>query len=91
MVLRTFASQSVVMKKALVIGLFFLCIALANESRAQCSMCRRVAESNLEAGEKKARGLNTGILYLMSLPYLMGGVAGYLWWKNNKKTTSSSH
>jgi hypothetical protein len=54
-------------------------------------MCRRVAESNLEAGEKKARGLNTGILYLMSLPYLMGGVAGYLWWKNNKKTTSSSH
>ena len=89
--LRTFATHTVVMKKTLVIGLLLLCIALADESRAQCSMCRRVAESNLEAGEKKARGLNTGILYLLSLPYLMGGVAGYLWCKNNKKKSSSAH
>ena len=48
-------------------------------------MCRRVAETNLESGEKKGRGLNTGILYLMSVPYLMGGVACYMWWKSNKK------
>ena len=58
--------------------------ATAGEVSAQCSMCRRVAESNLESGEKKARGLNTGILYLMSVPYLMGGVAGYIWWRTKK-------
>jgi hypothetical protein len=39
----------------------------------------------MENGETKGRGLNTGILYLMSLPYLMGGVAGYIWWKHRKK------
>lgn len=56
----------------------------AAEVSAQCSMCRRVAESNLESGEKKGRGLNTGILYLMSVPYLMGGVAGFIWWRSRK-------
>lgn len=59
---------------------------------AQCSMCRRIAESNLEqAGEVKGRGLNTGILYLMSVPYVMAGVAGYMWWRKKQvaKTTES--
>lgn len=67
--------------------LLFTCTMLLSvaEVSAQCSMCRRVAESNIEGGEKKGRGLNTGILYLMSVPYLMGGVAGYIWWKNNRK------
>ena len=48
-------------------------------------MCRKIAESNLESGEKKAKGLNTGILYLMSVPYLMAGVAGFMWWKYKKQ------
>lgn len=73
------------MKRILVAILFTLLISsISDDAHAQCSMCRRVAESNLEAGEKKGRGLNTGILYLMSVPYLMGGVAGYIWWKHRK-------
>ncbi len=55
-------------------------------SSAQCSMCRRVAETNMESGKKQGAGLNTGILYLMSIPYVMGGVAGYIWWKNRQKS-----
>ncbi|MBL7923181.1 MAG: hypothetical protein JNL88_03185 [Bacteroidia bacterium] len=74
------------MKKLSFIFLFLAFFSLSTEVNAQCSMCRRVAESNLESGEKRGRGLNTGILYLMSLPYLMGGVAGYIWWKNKKKS-----
>lgn len=57
------------------------------EVKAQCSMCRRVAESNMENGDKRGRGLNSGILYLMAVPYLMGGVAGLIWWKYRKGDT----
>lgn len=72
--------------KKLRILLFVVVLMLVHDTvKAQCSMCRRVAESSLESGGKKGRGLNTGILYLMSVPYLMGGVACYMWWKSNKK------
>lgn len=46
-------------------------LAYANESIAQCAMCRANAESNLKGGGTIAKGLNTGILYLMSIPYLI--------------------
>lgn len=38
---------------------------------SQCAMCRAVAESSKEAGSTIANGLNTGILYLMSFPYIL--------------------
>ncbi len=38
---------------------------------AQCAMCRAVAESSKDAGSTIANGLNTGILYLMSFPYIL--------------------
>lgn len=73
------------MKRILVLLAFMFTLGTSTQTWAQCSMCRRVAESNMEQGETKGRGLNTGILYLMSLPYLMGGVAGFIWWKHRKK------
>lgn len=36
-------------------------------------------------GEKPARGLNTGILYLMFMPFAVVGFIGYRWWRSNKK------
>lgn len=66
-----------------IIVLFFIFIANVN---AQCAMCRANAESNLKSKENNVgRGLNHGILYLMSVPYLMGGVAAIIWYKNRKK------
>lgn len=38
---------------------------------AQCSMCRAVPTSNHNHGENVANGLNTGIMYLLILPYLI--------------------
>lgn len=73
------------MKKFLLLLLFTVFLFNSKPLSAQCSMCRRVAESNMEDGGKKGRGLNTGILYLMSVPYLMGGVGVYIWWKNKKR------
>lgn len=42
-----------------------------SELAAQCAMCKESAESTLKNDPKSiARGLNSGILYLMAVPYL---------------------
>ena len=49
-------------------------------ANAQCAMCRAVLES--EEGLSTAEGVNHGIIYLMSIPYLL--VAGFgfiIYWK----------
>ena len=38
----------------------------SDDTFAQCAMCRKNAE-----GSNIAKGLNTGILYLMAIPYFM--------------------
>jgi hypothetical protein len=55
--------------------------ALGTASQAQCSICTRTAA---QLGEKPAKALNTGILYLAFTPLAIGGVIGYRWWKTNK-------
>jgi ABC-type dipeptide/oligopeptide/nickel transport system permease component len=40
---------------------------------AQCAMCKSGVASNLEAGGNTGRGINTGILYLMAIPYILIG------------------
>ncbi len=55
------------------------------EAIAQCPMCRMSAESNLQNGGTGGKGLNAGILFMLSLPYLIVGSIGYIWWKNQKK------
>jgi hypothetical protein len=68
------------------IFLFSVFLSLASiDSNAQCAMCRRVAESSTEAQDNKVgRGLNTGILYLLAIPYVLGGIGFYMWNKNKK-------
>jgi hypothetical protein len=56
-------------------------MVLANEAGAQCAMCTKTAQ---QLGEKPAKGLNQGILYLMFTPFLIVGIIGYRWWKSNK-------
>jgi hypothetical protein len=76
------------MKKALVIFLFtsqcFLFMGLP--SQAQCSLCTKTAQ---QLGEKPAQGLNSGILYLMAMPFIVVGFIGFRWWKNNKAFEAS--
>ena len=41
-------------------------------SEAQCAMCKQAASSSLDNDPSSmARSLNSGILYLMAVPYLM--------------------
>jgi hypothetical protein len=62
------------MRRGLVI-LIFICIfffLFTTSIVAQCAMCKQAAESTLDSNPNSiARGLNSGILYLMAVPYLM--------------------
>lgn len=49
--------------------------------QAQCSICTRTAQ---QLGEKPARGLNAGILYLAFTPLALIGFIAFKWWKKNK-------
>ncbi len=49
---------------------------------AQCSLCTKTAQ---QLGEKPAQGLNSGILYLMIMPFAIVGFIGFRWYKNNKE------
>jgi hypothetical protein len=68
------------MKKLLLIILVLSLSLLATEVMAQCSICTRTAA---QLGERPARGLNAGILYLAAIPLSLVGVLAYRWWRNN--------
>jgi hypothetical protein len=72
------------MKKWLLI-LFILSFSffISDTSQAQCSICTKTAQ---QLGEKPAKGLNAGIIYLAFTPFIIVGFIGYRWWKNNKDT-----
>ncbi len=52
---------------------------LATHAIAQCSICARTAQ---QLGEKPAKGLNAGILYLAFAPFAIGSYIFYRWRKN---------
>ena len=58
---------------------------MAADAMAQCAMCRSTLENNYSNGNPGiAAGINTGILYLLSMPYLAVIVIGYLWYKSSR-------
>jgi hypothetical protein len=54
---------------------------LATHAISQCSICSRTAQ---QLGEKPAKGLNAGILYLAFAPFAIGSYIFYRWRKNEK-------
>ncbi len=72
--------------KILLFSALFLAICLMPaELFAQCAMCKGAAEANLRQGGGDPVGLNKGILYMFSMPYLLVGAIGYWWWRNRRK------
>jgi hypothetical protein len=71
------------MKKGLSILFIFALFLFASpvEIDAQCSICTKTAQ---QLGEKPAKALNTGILYMAFAPLAIIGFLGYRWWKSNK-------
>lgn len=72
--------------KVLILTILFIAVAfVAGDLSAQCAMCKGAAETNLKQGGGDPQGLNNGILYMLSLPYLLVGGIGYWWWRNRNK------
>ena len=63
------------------IFLFLLLTAAADRVEAQCSICTRTAQ---QLGERPAKALNKGIIYLAITPLAIFGFIGYRWWKHNQ-------
>lgn len=76
------------MRKIKYIILFFI-LTLSTPALSQCSMCRAVAESGTQDESARiGRGLNNGILYLLAMPYILGGVAFFIWRRNRRKSSA---
>ena len=69
-------------KKLAIVFLFFLFIGHST-ANAQCSICTKTTQ---QLGEKPAKGMNAGILYLAFAPFAIVGYIGYRWWSNNKNS-----
>jgi hypothetical protein len=70
-------------KRPFYIILMVLCLfAAAQRAGAQCSICTRTAQ---QLGERPAKALNAGIIYLAMAPFAIFGVIGYRWWKSNSR------
>lgn len=72
----------------LLILLFFL---MPETSFAQCPMCKASVESAMKEGSNVALGLNKGILYLLSMPYLLFCGLFLLWYRNWRKLKSADN
>ncbi|TMI95965.1 MAG: hypothetical protein E6H06_05315 [Bacteroidetes bacterium] len=69
------------MKRVFFIAAFIILFSFfALPASAQCSICTKTTQ---QMGEKPARGLNSGILYLAFTPFAIAAYVGYRWWKNN--------
>jgi hypothetical protein len=68
------------MKRYVVLLCLVFSFASVSGVHAQCSICTKTAQ---QLGHKPAKGLNSGIIYLMIAPLAIIGVVGYRWWKGN--------
>lgn len=78
-----------------VCAVVFLLMFSSTEAYSQCAMCRATVESNVGTGSPEPEnevgsGLNTGILYLMLIPYVLIGTVGFLWYRNSRKNSSKA-
>jgi hypothetical protein len=66
---------------SLILILLLLIFFFPADLAAQCSICTKTAQ---QLGERPAKALNAGIIYLGLTPFLIIGYIGYRWWKNNQ-------
>nr|WP_121269592.1 hypothetical protein [Pedobacter schmidteae] len=77
------------MKRIAFVFIFIMlsAIAVTNTASAQCAMCSVNAEQSVKNGNTQGKGLNTGILYLLAIPYVLLTGVGILWYTKYRKRT----
>lgn len=77
------------MKRSLKTAFFLITFGLMVVStipvKAQCAQCAATVETNTKNGGSLAKGLNSGIMFLMVMPYLAVGVVGFIWYKKYRR------
>jgi hypothetical protein len=61
------------------------------QAAAQCAMCTVSAEQSVKNGNTQGNGLNSGILYLLAIPYILITGIGILWYVKYRKRTTQHH
>ena len=63
-----------------------VCLLLAApRAAAQCAMCKEAVDGSKAAGGGLADGISASILFMLSLPLLIGGGFGVaIWWAYHK-------
>ena len=76
------------MKKLFLILTIFVLVFGAgfDVARGQCSICTRNVQ---QLGERPAKALNAGIIYLAMAPLAIFGIIGYRWWKSNSSPSGN--
>ncbi|QKG57493.1 hypothetical protein GKZ68_13170 [Hymenobacter sp. BRD128] len=70
--------------KKLFLGLLLVLLTLAAlaPAQAQCVMCKsQVEAARAERDDYDVAGLNKGIVYMMTVPYILMGAVGFFWYR----------
>jgi len=60
--------------------------AFAGNVWSQCATCKAAAASRDASGDLVVgSGLNSAILYLLAMPFLISAVIGIIWYRNRKQ------
>jgi hypothetical protein len=76
------------MKATFILFFFLFVVTSSHVAQAQCAMCKATVEkgeSTKAPIEQRTKGLNNGILYMMSIPYILAGTIAFFWYRNSKK------
>jgi hypothetical protein len=77
------------MKKVIFFLILLSILSFSQDSFSQCAMCRATVGSNLSEGRGViGTGINFGILYLLSVPYLLIAGLIFMWYRTGKKELS---
>ena len=70
--------------KKLIFSLLLALLTLATlvPAQAQCVMCKsQVEAARAERDDYDVAGLNKGIVYMMTVPYILMGAIGFFWYR----------
>jgi hypothetical protein len=77
------------MKRSLKTAFFLIALGLMVVStipvKAQCAQCAATVATNTANGGSLAKGLNSGIIFLMFAPYMVVGIGGFIWYKKYRR------
>ncbi len=74
---------------ALFLGVLLSLAPLA--ARAQCVMCKsQVEAARQERDDYDVAGLNKGIVYMMTVPYILIGAVGFFWYRRTHPKVAKS-